>query len=149
MSTIEELKSMARRVLEVLEAPTDSNIRATFNPYVVVHEHGPQTSVLPFLGRDFEGFEGVKQYLNALSETLDIMRMEWVELVAEQKSSGLGGVVFAKGLGTFAIKRTTKRWNETFINRIEVNEEGQIVRYDIFAVSDLLPYRETLLSNLC
>jgi len=37
--------------------------------------------------------------------------MEWVKLVAEPKSpgSGSGGVVFAKGLGTFAVKRTKKQ----------------------------------------
>jgi hypothetical protein len=135
MSTIEELKSIARKVLGVLAEPTDSKIQATFDSGVVIHEYGPQTKVLPFLGRDFKGFEGVKQYANSLSETLDIIQMEWIELVAEQKSSGLGGVVFTKGLGTFAVKRTQKYWNETYINRIEVNKEGKIVRYEVFAVS--------------
>jgi hypothetical protein len=139
MSTIEEIKSVARNVLEVLATPTDSKIQATFDSHVVIHEHGPQTTGLPFLGRDFHGFEGMKQYLDALSETLDIVRMEWVELVAEPKSlgSGSGGVVFAKGLGTFAVKRTKKHWNETFVNRIEVTEGGKIGRYDVFAVSEL------------
>ena len=102
-----------------------------------IHEYGPQTTTLPFLGRDFKGFEGVKQYSNALSDTLDIIRMEWIELVAEQNSSGLGGVVFTKGLGTFTVKRTQKDWKETYINRIEVNEDGKIVRYEVFAVSGL------------
>jgi len=137
MSTIEELKSIARRVLEVLAAPTDSKIKATFDSHVVIHEYGPETTALPFLGRDFKGFEGVKEYSNTLSETLDVIRMEWVELVAEPTSSGLGGVVFAKGLGTFAVKRTQKQWNETYVNRIEVKEDGKIVRYDVFAVSRL------------
>jgi len=137
MSTIEELKSAARKVLEVLVTPTDSKIQATFDEHVVIHEHGPQTAGLPFLGRDFHGFEGAKQYSNALSEMLDIVRIEWVELVAEPKSpgSGSGGVVFAKGLGTFAVKRTKKHWNETFVNRIEVTEGGKIGRYDVFADS--------------
>ena len=137
MSTIEELKSIAWKVLGVLAEPTDSKIRATFDSGVVIHEYGPQTAALPFLGRDFKGFEGVKQYSNALSDTLDIIRMEWVELVAEQRSSGLGGVVFTKGVGTFAIKRTQKDWKETYVNRIEVNEEGKVVRYEVFAVSGL------------
>ena len=137
MSTIEELKSIAWKVLGVLAEPTDSKIRATFDSGVVIHEYGPQTAALPFLGRDFKGLEGVKQYSNALSDTLDIIRMEWVELVAEQRSSGLGGVVFTKGVGTFAIKRTQKDWKETYINRIEVNEEGKVVRYEVFAVSGL------------
>ena len=135
MSTIEELKSIAWKVLGVLAEPTDSKIKATFDFGIVIHEYGPQTTALPFLGRDFKGFEGVKQYSNALSDTLDIIRMEWVELVAEQNSSGLGGVVFTKGLGTFAVKRTQKDWKETYINRIEVNEDGKIVRYEVFAVS--------------
>jgi len=149
MSTIEGLKSIAWTVLGVLAEPTDSKIEATFDSGVVIHEYGPQTTALPFLGRDFKGFEGVKQYSNALSETLDILRMEWVELVAEQKPSGLGGVVFTKGLGTFAIKRTQKHWNETFVNRVEVNEEGKIVRYEVFAVSGLLllPYCGVLLRH--
>ena len=137
MSTIEELKFIAWKVLGVLAEPTDSKIKATFDLSVVIHEYGPQTKALPFLGRDFKGFEGVKQYSNALSDTLDIIRMEWVELVAEQNSSGLGGVVFTKGRGTFAIKRTQKDWNESYVNRIEVNEEGKIVRYEVFAVSGL------------
>ena len=134
MSTIEELKSIASKVPGVLAEPTDSKIKSTFDLGVVIHEYGPQTKGLPFLGRDFKGFEGVKQYSNALSDTLDIIRME---LVAEQNSSGFGGVVFTKGRGTFAVKRTQKDWDESFINRIEVNEEGKIVRYEVFAVSGL------------
>jgi hypothetical protein len=137
MSTVEELKSIARKAFEVLAAPTDSKIEATFDAHVVFHEHGPQTTDLPFLGRDFKGFEGIKQYLEVLLDTLDIIQMEWAEWVAEQKPAGLGGVVFTKGLGTFAVKRTKKHWNETFIAQIEVNEEGKVVRYDVFAVSNL------------
>jgi hypothetical protein len=57
MSTIEELKSVARKVLEVLVTPTDSKIKATFDSHVVIHEHGPQAAGLPFLGRDFQGLE--------------------------------------------------------------------------------------------
>ena len=141
MSTIEELKCIARKVLEVLAAPTDSKIAAAFDSHVVIHEHGPETTALPFLGRDFTGFGGVKAYSHALSETLDMIRMEWVELVAEQTSSGMGGVVFAKGLGTFAVRQTGKHWNETYVNRVEVNEEGKIVRYDVFAVRSRLSFR--------
>ena len=63
--------------------------------------------------------------------------MEWIELVAEQNSSGLGGVVFTKGLGTFTVKRTQKDWKETYINQMEVNEDGEIIRYEVFAVSGL------------
>ncbi|KAJ8514725.1 hypothetical protein ONZ45_g7757 [Pleurotus djamor] len=95
---------------------------------VLIEEHGPQVHNLPFLGSKFRGHTGLRKYMDALSETLDIFEWEYVELC-----EGEGGTVFVTGKGDFGNKQTGKRWTETFVSRFELDKEAKIIKYETWA----------------
>lgn len=93
----------------------------TTNPKPLAHEHGlPQLA--PFLGRSFQGQEGISTYFDLLSSYLDIENMtfepEETWIVDESCMA-----VSLRGTATFIWKQTQQAWDETFSYRIKVAED--------------------------
>ncbi|KAJ8497091.1 hypothetical protein ONZ45_g12203 [Pleurotus djamor] len=94
----------------------------------LIVEHGPPAHSLPFLGTEFRGHTGLRNYIDALSEALDIFEWEYVEICEME-----GGAVFVTGKGDFGSKKTGKRWTETFVSRFELDKETKIIKYETWA----------------
>ncbi|KAJ5613606.1 hypothetical protein N7528_007260 [Penicillium herquei] len=85
-------------------------------PTPFIHEHGlPQLA--PFLGHTFSGVEGISEYFETLSQTLNIHSMvfepdpEWLVDLTNL-------CVTLRGTARFEWKDTKNSWSETFIYRI-------------------------------
>ncbi|KAJ6032253.1 hypothetical protein N7540_002985 [Penicillium herquei] len=100
-----------------------SSIASTFTtvPRPLIHEHGlPQLA--PFIGRTFSGEEGISQYFEILSQTLNIHSMafepnfEWLVDIDNM-------CVTLRGTATFEWKDTRNSWSETFIYRISLRRD--------------------------
>ncbi|KAL4923508.1 uncharacterized protein BDV17DRAFT_296290 [Aspergillus undulatus] len=95
----------------------------TANPAPQILEHGLR-QLAPFLDRPFTGQSEVKQYFTILNEHLGI---ESVDLddesfwVVDTETM----VVCLRGNARFVSKRTGQKWDEVFIYRIEIAEEGK------------------------
>jgi hypothetical protein len=96
------------------------------------HEYGPSpvTSSIPFLGKTFEGYQGIEKYMSLLGELLEYENMEFFDYtVAEEEE-----VVTVKGRANWTYVKTAKKWDETFIWRLSrFDEEGKIGGYEVWA----------------
>ncbi|TGJ87762.1 hypothetical protein E0Z10_g1026 [Xylaria hypoxylon] len=86
---------------------------------IIVHEHGlPQLA--PFLGRDFRGLEGAREYFETVGEYLSYEDMRFVEFIADASlgseehwgpsEDGDGGKVVARGKARFTWTRLLRRY---------------------------------------
>ncbi|KAH8166154.1 hypothetical protein CIB48_g2086 [Xylaria polymorpha] len=107
-------------------------------PDVVVHEHGlPQLA--PFLGRDFCGAEGVREYFETVGRCLRFEDTRFVEFIADEggrDENGDGdraGKVAARGKVRLTSIETAQSWDETFVYILRFDETGKVVRYDVWA----------------
>ena len=95
-------------------------------------EHG-LPELAPFLGRSFRGIQGIKDYFAVVSEYLsyqdDDMSFSDYSVDTELK------VVSVRGKAKFTWKSTGKSWNEVFIYRIELDDDGKILIYEVWADS--------------
>ncbi|KAI0202212.1 transcription elongation factor S-II [Astrocystis sublimbata] len=105
---------------------------------VVVHEHGlPQLA--PFLGRDFYGVDGARQYFETVGKHLKYEDMRFGEFVVDveggDSEGGGGGKVAVRGEARFTWIQTEKSWDETFVYILRFDEIGKLVRYEVWADS--------------
>ncbi|KAE8148780.1 hypothetical protein BDV25DRAFT_130909 [Aspergillus avenaceus] len=107
----------------------------TTDPVPTAHEHG-LAELAPFLGREFKGHEGLKQYFGLLDEYLVIERMEFEDSHRWGVDVELG-VVVLRGSARFRAKETGKGWDETFVYRVELVDldggEVKVCRYEVWA----------------
>lgn len=97
---------------------------------VSVYEHG-DVALAPFLGRSFEGMEGVKKYFDIIGSLLTYEHLEFGEFVVDTEERK----VAVKGRGQFNWLETGESWNETFAYVLDFDEEAKVVRYQIWADS--------------
>ncbi|KAI3336708.1 hypothetical protein HD806DRAFT_15319 [Xylariaceae sp. AK1471] len=97
---------------------------------VLVHEHGlPQLA--PFLGRDFRGVKGAREYFETVGEYLSYEDMRFVEFVAD----GEEGKVAVRGKARFTWTETGQSWDETFVYVLRFDALGKLTRYEVWADS--------------
>jgi hypothetical protein len=103
-----------------------------FSSNVVCLEHGLQNNSLPFLGREFEGQQGAKEYFTILSNLLDHDKMSFRDYVVDVESS----IVCVRGEATFTFKSTCQSWNEVFTYRLAFDDLGDKIKiYEVWADS--------------
>ncbi|TFK29242.1 hypothetical protein FA15DRAFT_684751 [Coprinopsis marcescibilis] len=84
-----------------------------------------------FVGRPFEGNEGVKKYFGLLASTITYEGMHFSEYVVDTETRK----VALKGKGHFIWSDTCESWNETFAYVLDFDEDLQLVRYQVWADS--------------
>ncbi|KAI1742204.1 hypothetical protein F4680DRAFT_413217 [Xylaria scruposa] len=109
---------------------------------VVVHEHGlPQLA--PFLGRDFCGVDGAREYFETVAKYLRYEDMQFVEFVVDTGGQDETGDRYEEGVGKVAVRgkarftwnETNQSWDETFVYVLRFDEGGDLVRYEVWADS--------------
>lgn len=94
----------------------------TTSPTPYIYEHG-LSSLAPFLGRTFRGQDGLMKYFDLLSENLGV---ESMDLDGEKNwiVDAENAVVCLKGRARFVSKATGQGWDEVFIYKISLAQEG-------------------------
>jgi hypothetical protein len=93
-------------------------------------EHGlPQLA--PFLGRSFQGVQGVKVYFAVVADLLSYQEMSFADYIVDAELR----VVSVRGKAKFTWNTTGKSWDEVFIYRLQLDEEGKILVYEVWADS--------------
>lgn len=93
----------------------------TEEPMPVAHEHG-HPALAPFLGRPFNGLDGVGRYFDLLASlvTFEDMRFDREdEWVVDQQTLA----VCVRGRARFIWKATGETWDEAFCYRLGIAEE--------------------------
>jgi hypothetical protein len=119
-------------------SPTESHEAQEKQEEILIHEHGlPQLA--PFLGRDFRGLEGAKEYFGLLGKYLSYEDMRFVEFIVdaegESGKEGKGGKVAVRGQARFTWTETNQSWDETFVYVLRFDDGCQLARYEVWADS--------------
>lgn len=85
----------------------------------------------PFLGRHFEGTQGVGDYLGLVSSLLAFDELSLSEYVVDPEEKK----VATKGRSLFKWKDTGESWDEAFAHVLDFDDEAKVVRYQIWADS--------------
>jgi hypothetical protein len=93
-------------------------------------EHG-LPNLAPFLGRSFEGKKGMEEYFAVVSDCLSYQDMSFSDYVVDVEAR----VTSVRGTAKFTWKSTGKAWDEVFVYRIQLDEEGKILVYEVWADS--------------
>jgi len=91
-------------------------------------EHG-DPHLAPFLGREFEGRRGIKNYFQIIESLLAYENVQFSEYVVDAMERKVG----VKGKGRFIWKSTGKGWDEVFAYVLDFDEDGKVVRYQIWS----------------
>ncbi|KAI1313639.1 transcription elongation factor S-II [Xylaria venustula] len=101
---------------------------------ILIHEHGlPQLA--PFLGRDYRGPEGAREYFETLGKFLSYEDMRFVEFVVDASEGEGGGKVVARGKARFTWTETGNSWDETFVYVLLFDAHAKVLRYEVWADS--------------
>ncbi|KAI8634745.1 transcription elongation factor S-II [Xylariaceae sp. FL1651] len=104
---------------------------------ILVHEHG-LPELAPFLGRDFRGLSGAREYFEIVGKclTYDDMRfVEYVVDVGDGEGEATGGKVAVRGKAKFTWTETGQSWDETFVYVLRFDAQGKLTRYEVWADS--------------
>lgn len=135
MTDYQVLKSAAEALCTDFAAEKDfPNILSHFSTHEspIAIEYG-LPCLAPFLGREFKGAVGVKQYFELISEQLSFREMEFVEYVVDTQQLK----VSVKGKARFVWVSTGEAWNETFTYMLDFVKDDngvlKIRRYQVWA----------------
>ncbi|KAJ4472126.1 hypothetical protein J3R30DRAFT_1037187 [Lentinula aciculospora] len=93
-------------------------------------EHG-EKALLPFLGRSFEGLDGVRSYFHIIAALLSYENMVFSEFTVDSEARR----VACKGKAKFIWSETKESWTETFAYMVDFDDEGKITDYQVWADS--------------
>jgi hypothetical protein len=97
---------------------------------IIAYEHGNR-ALAPFLGRSFEGVNGVKKYFKIIGSLLAYEDIRFGEFVVDTEERK----VAVRGWGQFTWLETRESWNEVFAYVLDFDEGEKIVRYQVWADS--------------
>lgn len=97
---------------------------------ILVHEHGLK-QLAPFLGRDFTGVEGVKEYFGIISSCLTYDRMRFGDYLVD----AVENKVSVRGEAKFTWTSTQQSWDEVFTYVLAFDDDGKVLKYEIWADS--------------
>lgn len=127
-------------LVEPTQAFCDAFARKADIPTILTHfsrtkaisafEYG-DCALAPFLGRSFDGFEGVKKYFEIIGSLLVYDNLKFSEPVVDVEEHK----VAIKGQGRFTWLETRESWDETFAYVLDFDEDAKVVRYQIWADS--------------
>eukprot|EP00568_Trieres_chinensis_P002944 CAMPEP_0183317188 /NCGR_PEP_ID=MMETSP0160_2-20130417/57224_1 /TAXON_ID=2839 ORGANISM="Odontella Sinensis, Strain Grunow 1884" /NCGR_SAMPLE_ID=MMETSP0160_2 /ASSEMBLY_ACC=CAM_ASM_000250 /LENGTH=159 /DNA_ID=CAMNT_0025483161 /DNA_START=163 /DNA_END=642 /DNA_ORIENTATION=+ len=97
---------------------------------VVCLEHG-LSNLAPFLGREFRGLEGAREYFGIISDLLTYENMRFSGYAVDEEAS----LVSVVGRATFTWKSTGDSWDEVFTYRLKFDEYAKVEVYEVWADS--------------
>eukprot|EP00536_Pseudo-nitzschia_multiseries_P007813 jgi/Psemu1/196485/e_gw1.188.64.1 len=97
---------------------------------ILLFEHG-LSELAPFLGREFRGTKGIRDYFAVVSEHLSYKNMSFSDFIIDVELR----VASVRGKAEFTWKSTGKSWKEVFLYRIKLDEEGKVLVYEVWADS--------------
>jgi hypothetical protein len=115
------------------KAPLDQvleNFSSSKPDQICLLEHG-LGQLAPFLGRHFEGLQGASEYFSILSKVLEYDNMSFSDYAVDVDER----VVTVRGKATFTWKSTENSWEEFFIYRLQLDEDGKVLVYEVWADS--------------
>ncbi|KAK4217901.1 hypothetical protein QBC37DRAFT_306925 [Rhypophila decipiens] len=95
---------------------------------IIVIEHGLKR-LAPFLGREFRGIEGAKEYFALISKHITYQDMAFENYVVDP----LERKVSVRGEAWFTWTSTGQSWKEIFTYVLEFDDELKVVKYEIWA----------------
>ncbi|RKU48137.1 hypothetical protein DL546_009179 [Coniochaeta pulveracea] len=97
---------------------------------VVAYEHGlPQLA--PFLGREFRGQDGIKEYFQTISGSLSYENMKFSNFVVDEEEKK----VSVRGEAKFTWTSTEQSWDEVFTYVLEFDDSLKVKKYEVWADS--------------
>ncbi|KAI1092444.1 hypothetical protein F5B19DRAFT_209472 [Rostrohypoxylon terebratum] len=100
------------------------------SPDTLAYEHGLR-QLAPFLGREFRGRKGVRTYFELLARHLRYEAMSFADYVVDAAENR----VAVRGTAKFTWVATGESWDEVFAYALMFDEEGKVLRYEIWADS--------------
>ena len=97
---------------------------------ILLFEHG-LPELAPFLGRTFRGKQGIRDYFGIVSKHLSYEDMSFSDYILDKELR----VASVRGEAKFTWKSTGKSWKEVFIYRIQLDEDANVMVYEVWADS--------------
>ncbi|XXG96642.1 hypothetical protein Hte_002930 [Hypoxylon texense] len=97
---------------------------------IVAFEHGLK-ELAPFLGREFRGRDGVREYFEIISSCLRYDGMRFADYVVDAAEDR----VAVRGAARFTWTATGESWDEVFAYALRFDEQRKVVRYEVWADS--------------
>ncbi|KIX04055.1 uncharacterized protein Z518_07608 [Rhinocladiella mackenziei CBS 650.93] len=97
---------------------------------ILALEHG-LPELAPFLGREFRGQNGIREYSQLLSSTLSYEEMRFCDFVVDPEVSK----VSVRGKARFTWTSTGQSWDEVFTYVLEFDDNDKVKVYEIWADS--------------
>ncbi|KAF9076581.1 hypothetical protein BDP27DRAFT_1313574 [Rhodocollybia butyracea] len=93
-------------------------------------EHG-ERALGQFLGRSFDGLDGVRSYFEIMATLVSYEDMKFSEFVVDAEARK----VACKGKAKFTWIETGESWDETFAYMLDFDDEGKVTDYQVWADS--------------
>ncbi|KAI4865865.1 hypothetical protein F4820DRAFT_418857 [Hypoxylon rubiginosum] len=100
------------------------------NDVVVAYEHG-LPELAPFLGREFRGRDGVREYFEVVASCLSYDGMRFADYVVDAAENR----VAIRGTARFTWTATGESWDEVFAYALKFDDQRKVVRYEVWADS--------------
>jgi hypothetical protein len=131
--TRHELKAAAQSFCKAFAEKEDADkivsLFSSTRPITAI-EYG-EKELAPFLGRRFEGEQGIRDYFGLVSSLLTFDEMSFSEYIVDTEEKK----VAVKGKSVFEWKETGESWDETFAYVLDFDDDAKVVRYQIWADS--------------
>ena len=115
---------------DILAHFAENNETNNNNSSVICIEHG-LARLAPFLGRQFKGIEGAKDYFNIISDLLSYENMNFSNYIVDTQSKK----VSVTGNATFTWISTGNSWQETFTYALAFDDNYKLIVYEVWADS--------------
>lgn len=132
-SSRQDLETAAKTFCDTFaQQKPPEDIFSHFSPSddVLVLEHG-LPELAPFLGREFRGQEGLRDYFKILSSHLTYQDMQFSNYVVDPETSK----VSVRGQARFTWTSTGQAWDEVFTYVLEFDHHQKVKVYEIWADS--------------
>ncbi|KAG1770692.1 hypothetical protein EDD22DRAFT_769893 [Suillus occidentalis] len=94
----------------------------------VAYEHG-LPFLAPFLGRQFVGRDGVRDYFKTIASVLSFERMEFSEYVVDPEIQKIS----VKGRARFTWLSSGQNWDEIFTYVLDFDDDCKVTDYQVWA----------------
>ncbi|KAI1761016.1 hypothetical protein GGR53DRAFT_507069 [Hypoxylon sp. FL1150] len=112
------------------KSPDEIMSHFSTSPDILAYEHGLK-ELAPFLGREFRGRDGVREYFQTISSCLSYDNMQFADYVVDAAENR----VAVRGTARFTWTSSGEGWDEVFAYALRFDEERKVTRYEVWADS--------------
>ncbi|KAI1808767.1 hypothetical protein F4811DRAFT_183907 [Daldinia bambusicola] len=103
---------------------------STSSADISAYEHGLE-ELAPFLGREFRGRDGVREYFDTISSCLSYEDMRFADYVVDAAENR----VAVRGAARFTWTATGESWDEVFAYALKFDDQHKVTSYEVWADS--------------